>query len=119
MAVKRVGTPVLVGIDPRLDWLPAGFRDQFEPGTEGSVAALGNFCRHVVDVVASKVAAIKPQAAFFERFGPPGMAVLQDLARYAQSRGLLVIIDGKRNDIGSTAQAYAEAFLSPGSLETD
>jgi orotidine-5'-phosphate decarboxylase len=65
----------------------------------------------VIDVVAHLVPAVKPQAAFFEELGPPGMAALADVMAYARQSGLLVILDGKRNDIGSTATAYARAYL--------
>jgi len=65
----------------------------------------------VIDVVAPLVPAVKPQAAFFEQLGPAGMTVLANLIAYAQQHGLLVILDGKRNDIGSTAAAYAAGFL--------
>ena len=74
-------------------------------------AAYGRFCREMIDVVAPLVPAVKPQAAFFEQLGPPGMAALAEVIRYAQQQGLLVILDGKRNDIGSTAAAYAQGFL--------
>jgi orotidine-5'-phosphate decarboxylase len=65
----------------------------------------------VIDVVAPLVPAVKPQAAFFEELGPAGMQALADVIRYAHDRGLLVILDGKRNDIDSTATAYARAYL--------
>jgi orotidine-5'-phosphate decarboxylase len=65
----------------------------------------------VIDVVASLVPAVKPQAAFFEELGPPGMQALADVIAHARGRGLLVIFDGKRNDIGSTATAYAAGYL--------
>ena len=82
-------------------------------GDPASVAdRYGIFCREVIDVVAPLVPAVKPQAAFFEELGPPGMVVLGDIVRYAaEEKGLLVILDGKRNDIGSTAAAYARGFL--------
>ncbi len=109
-AVRRCGNPVLVGLDPRAESLPPGLISS--PG-DWNAAAEGFrvFCREVIDVVAPLVPAVKPQAAFFEQLGPPGMSVLEDIVRYAQQRGLLVIFDGKRNDIGSTAAAYAEAYL--------
>jgi orotidine-5'-phosphate decarboxylase len=69
------------------------------------------FCEQTIDVVAPLVAAVKPQMAFFEQLGPPGMTVLAQVIQYARQNELLVILDGKRNDIGSTAQAYAEAYL--------
>jgi orotidine-5'-phosphate decarboxylase len=69
------------------------------------------FCQGVIDVVAPLVAVVKPQAAFFEQLGPAGMNALAVVIRHARDNGLLVILDGKRNDIGSTATAYADAYL--------
>jgi len=76
--------------------------------------AFDAFCRGVIDVVAPLVPAVKPQAAFFEQLGPSGMAVLAEVVQYAQQQGLLVILDAKRNDIGSTATAYARGILGCG-----
>ena len=78
---------------------------------EKIAAAYEQFCREIIDVVARRVPAVKPQAAFFEELGPAGMAALAGTVRYAQEQGLMVILDGKRNDIGSTATAYAHGFL--------
>lgn len=80
----------------------------------GWAAAFTVFCRGVIDVVAGLVPAVKPQAAFFEQLGPAGSAALAEVVHYAQSKGLLVILDGKRNDIGSTAAAYAHGYLGAG-----
>jgi orotidine-5'-phosphate decarboxylase len=114
-AVRHKGTPVLVGLDPRAENLPAGMRPSAQPGDLGKVAeAYRQFCRGVIDVVAPLVPAVKPQAAFFEELGSAGMAVLADVIRYASEQDLLVIFDGKRNDIGSTATAYAHAYLGRG-----
>jgi orotidine-5'-phosphate decarboxylase len=135
-ALHSRGTPVVVGLDPRLEQLPPGLytessgegvslRDQ--QGTqvpryerEGSrvdpvaaAAAYASFCRQIIDVVAPLVPAVKPQVAFFERWGSAGMAALEETIHYARQNSLLVIVDAKRNDIGSTAEAYAEAFLGP------
>jgi len=111
-AVGRVGNPVLVGLDPRAESLPPGLVS----GSGLQATALGYvaFCRGVIDVVAPLVAAVKPQAAFFEQLGPAGCAALSEVMKYAASKGLIAILDGKRNDIGSTAQGYAEAYLGPG-----
>jgi orotidine-5'-phosphate decarboxylase len=111
-AVVRCKNPVLVGLDPRSDMLPPGMlatSDAAQP--EYVAAAYENFCRGVIDVVACHVPAVKPQSAFFEELGPAGMSALGTVIRYAQSQGLLVILDGKRNDIGSTATAYAHGYL--------
>ena len=114
MAVRRCGNPVLVGLDPRADMLPRGIlAEGADHAPAALAAAYGQFCREVIDVVAPLVPAVKPQAAFFEQLGPVGMTVLADLMAYARQKGLLVILDGKRNDIGSTAVAYAEGFLGP------
>ncbi|MBI2825561.1 MAG: orotidine-5'-phosphate decarboxylase [Planctomycetia bacterium] len=111
-AVRRAGNPVVVGLDPRYDDLPAALNSSPAAARiDERAAACGRFCREVIDVVAARVPAVKPQAAFFEQLGPPGMQALADVMRYARDRGLLVIADAKRNDIGSTAEAYADAWL--------
>ena len=109
-AVHQRGNPALVGLDPRYEQLPESIR----VGTKSKAAAYRTFCEGVIDAVADIVAVVKPQSAFFEQLGPPGMRVLWQVVRYAQKRGLLVIIDAKRGDIGSTAAAYAEGFLGHG-----
>jgi orotidine-5'-phosphate decarboxylase len=109
-AVEKCGNPALVGLDPRSELLPEGILADAKG--EGPIAeAFGRFCRGVIDVVAPLVAAVKPQAAFFEQLGPQGMTALADVVDYAQRAGLLVVLDGKRNDIGSTAAAYADGYL--------
>ncbi|MHB8971454.1 MAG: orotidine-5'-phosphate decarboxylase [Pirellulaceae bacterium] len=113
-AVKRCGNPVMVGLDPRLESLPARLRAGLHAQDYAQVAhAYTLFCRDVIDVVAPLVSVVKPQAAFFEQLGPAGMSALADVIAYASGEGLLVVIDGKRNDIGTTATAYAEAYLGP------
>ncbi|MED7948098.1 orotidine-5'-phosphate decarboxylase [Kitasatospora sp. NPDC058201] len=97
-----------VGIDPHASLLAAW-------GLEDSVAGLETFSRTVVEALAGRVAVLKPQAAFFERFGSRGVAVLEKSVEEARSAGALVLMDAKRGDIGSTMAAYAEAFLAPGS----
>ncbi|AGA30963.1 orotidine-5'-phosphate decarboxylase [Singulisphaera acidiphila] len=110
-AVKRVGTPICVGIDPRPEDLPPEFLDKFPGDRPGVAESLRVFGDGVVDVVAPLVPIVKFQAAFYEAYGPEGFAALHATAQYAQGKGLLVLIDGKRNDIGSTADAYARAYL--------
>lgn len=102
-----------VGLDPRWDELPDAFRAASD-GFETRARAYASFCRQVVDVVASLVPAVKVQAAFFEELGSAGMAAMADVIMHAQEQGLLVIVDGKRNDIGSTAAAYARGYLGRG-----
>ncbi|MGD0897332.1 MAG: orotidine-5'-phosphate decarboxylase [Thermoguttaceae bacterium] len=110
-AVRRCGNAVLVGLDPRAGMLPPGLLAEPHDSPENLAAAYRQFCRGVIDVVGPLVPAVKPQAAFFEQLGPAGMTALGEVIRYARQKGLLVIVDGKRNDIGSTALAYAEGYL--------
>jgi orotidine-5'-phosphate decarboxylase len=110
-AVRQRGNPVVVGLDPRWEQLPQSIAaGQFDSFTSRA-AAYEFFCREIIDVVAPMVAAVKPQAAFFEELGAAGMMALGNVIHYAQEQGLLVILDGKRNDIGSTAEAYARGYL--------
>lgn len=110
-AIKSAGNPVVAGIDPRSESLPSGFLDGFEPSPKGRAEAFHTFGKEIIDVVAGLVPAVKFQAAFYEALGPVGMAALEDSLAYAKARGLVAILDGKRNDIGSTAEAYAQAYL--------
>ena len=109
-AVRRLRSPVVVGLDPRWNQLPASFHGSGD-SLAAQARAFEDFSKAVIDVVSPLVPAVKPQAAVFEELGPAGMAALAAVIDHAQSRGLLVILDGKRNDIGSTAEAYARGYL--------
>jgi len=106
-ALRTTGTPLCVGIDPHMNLLPALFCQEDAPTLEG----LHRFSQNVIKAAAGLVPAVKPQAAMFEAFGPDGVAILADIAKAAQQAGLLVIMDAKRGDIGSTSAAYAKAYL--------
>lgn len=106
------GNPVCVGIDPDFARLPAPLvADRRADRLADRVAAIREFCLELIDVIYPLVPIVKPQAAYFERLGPLGMQVLGEVIMHARKRGLLVLLDGKRNDIGSTATAYAEGIL--------
>ncbi|MFD8382709.1 orotidine-5'-phosphate decarboxylase [Streptomyces sp. NPDC059679] len=100
--------PLCVGIDPHASLLA-------DWGLGDDIAGLERFTRTVVDALADKVAVLKPQSAFFERFGSRGIAVLERAVADARAAGALVLMDAKRGDIGSTMAAYASAYLDPGS----
>ena len=110
-AVRQRGNSVVVGLDPRWEQLPTLVKQDHANDSAGWAQAYESFCRGVIDVVASLVPAVKPQAAFFEECGPAGLTALGNVVAYARGKGLLVIMDGKRNDIGSTAEAYARGYL--------
>ena len=109
-------TPALIGIDPRWDWLPSMIRRQakemFSKPHERTAYAFEAFSKQLIDIVSPLVPAVKPQVAFFEQLGVPGFAALHSVMQYARQSGLIVIADAKRSDIGSTAEAYAEAWLA-------
>ncbi|MDC0279212.1 orotidine-5'-phosphate decarboxylase [bacterium] len=115
-AVKKTDSITCVGLDPRKKQLPASIQNAVSEDTPQQwAAAYQTFCCEIIDVVRDLVPCVKPQAAFFEALGPHGMVALGNVIRHAQESGLLVITDGKRNDIGSTATAYADAYLGKSS----
>jgi len=107
-AARAKGAPVCVGLDPVLARLPVSIlRD--DPGE-----AIFRFCNGVLEAVAPHVPAVKPQSACFERFGPSGLTALYRVISHAKAKGLIVILDAKRGDIGTTAAHYAAASIGPG-----
>ncbi|MEM0924917.1 MAG: orotidine-5'-phosphate decarboxylase, partial [Planctomycetota bacterium] len=111
-AVREKQSVTCVGLDPRKTQLPAPIGESVSGDSPDQwAAAYTQFCNEIIDVVADKVPCVKPQAAFFEQLGPAGMIALGEVISHARKAGLLVITDGKRNDIGSTATAYADAYL--------
>jgi orotidine-5'-phosphate decarboxylase len=112
-AVERKHSQLVVGLDPRLDVLPMELRGEAVLGRAAAASAVARFCRGIVDAVGPYVVAVKPQSAFFEALGSDGVRALEEVCEYARSAGLLVLLDAKRGDIGSTARAYAAAYLEP------
>jgi orotidine-5'-phosphate decarboxylase len=112
-AVEEKGAPIVVGLDPRLEMLPPGLRPEEGAAVslEEAAARLLAFNRKILDLVAPLVPCVKPQVAFYERWGAPGYGAYVETVREARARGLIVVGDVKRNDIGSTAAAYAEGHL--------
>ena len=115
-AIRQKKTPALVGIDPRFSFLPDELQQKAQSAREDDWIAkakvFAEFGCRLIDVVAPLVPAVKPQAAFFEELGPAGSAALAEVMQHARRAGLIVICDGKRGDIGSTADAYARAYLA-------
>ncbi len=100
--------PLCVGIDPHPELLARW-------GLADSPAGLATFAATVVEALAGRLAVLKPQSAFFERFGSAGIAVLESTIRQSRAAGAIVLLDVKRGDIASTAQAYGQAYLNPAS----
>jgi orotidine-5'-phosphate decarboxylase len=110
-AVDQKRSQLLVGLDPRPELLPVELRGEVHVSRAAAAEACGRFCRGLVDAVAPYVVGVKVQLAFFEALGADGMRAFEDVCSYARTAGLLVVADGKRGDIGSTARAYAHAYL--------
>src|ERR687885_326044 len=110
-AVARKRSQLVVGLDPRPDLLPVELRGDAHLGREHAAQASARFCCGLVDAVAPYVVGVKPQLAFFEALGADGLRAFEEVCAYARAAGLLVLADGKRGDVGSTARAYAAAYL--------
>lgn len=114
-AIERKASPVVVGLDPQWEQLPDFLRQAcraaYGATPRAAAEALWHFNRPIIDAVHDLVPAVKPQLAFYERYGIEGLRTFVRTINHAREAGLLVIADGKRNDIGSTAALYADAFL--------
>ncbi len=113
--IKQKNSRVCLGLDPKLDYLPQSLIDESftRHGKSFSAAAesIFHFNKSIIDSVYDLVPCVKPQLAYYEMYGYLGMKALHDTVQYAKSKGLYVILDGKRNDIGDTCQAYSSAYL--------
>ena len=113
--IQKTKAPVCVGLDPMLSYVPEhvkekAFADKDET-LEGAAEAIWQFNKEIVDCTWDLIPAVKPQIAMYEQFGLPGLAVYKRTVDYCQEKGLLVIGDAKRGDIGSTSAAYAAAHI--------
>lgn len=113
--IKRTNAPIVVGLDPMMKFVPeyiqrAAF-DQYGETLEGAAEAVWQYNKGIVDAVCDLVPAVKPQIAMYEQFGIPGLAVFKRTVDYCKEKGLVVIGDVKRGDIGSTSAAYAVGHL--------
>ena len=113
--IQETGAPVVVGLDPMLSYVPWHLQEkayrEYGESLEGAALAVKEYNHALIDAVADLVPAVKPQIAMYEQFGIPGLQVYADTVRYAKEKGLIVIGDAKRGDIGSTSAAYAAGHL--------
>jgi len=113
--IKEKKNPSVVGLDPRIEYVPQFIREKafslYGENLEGASQSILEFNKSIIDAVYDIVPAVKLQVACYEMYGLHGLMVFYKTIRYAKTKGLLVIADGKRNDICSTAQAYSSAFL--------
>lgn len=113
--IKKTGAPIVVGLDPMMKFVPehvrqAAFREYGET-LEGAAEAVWQYNKGIVDAVYDLIPAVKPQIAMYEQFGIPGVIAFKKTVDYCKEKGLVVIGDVKRGDIGSTSEAYAVAHL--------
>jgi orotidine-5'-phosphate decarboxylase len=112
LRLRELGHPLCVGLDPHLGSIPPVFaRGALRPGDERTADAVEAFLAVVIERIAGRVAIVTPQIAFFEQLGWRGIRALERLSERARAAGLLVLLDAKRGDIGSTAEGYAAAYL--------
>ncbi|HNZ63278.1 MAG TPA: orotidine-5'-phosphate decarboxylase [Bacillota bacterium] len=119
--IDALGNPSCLGLDPMLSYIPEAFAERIRMECGGGAGIvrelLARYCSALIDAVTDIIPAVKPQIAYFEQYGPEGILAFHDVVRYARRREMIVIVDAKRNDIGSTAEAYARAFLRESGAE--
>lgn len=122
-AILEKRNPTVMGLDPKLDFIPEEVKAKAAQGAKNDAEAIGNalfaFNRGLIDATCDIVAAVKPQLAYYEMYGTQGIRAFAETIAYAAEKGLVVITDGKRNDIGTTAEAYSAAHLGPNAFVAD
>ncbi len=113
--IKQLNAPIVVGLDPMLKYIPKHIQDaafaECGETLEGAGEAIWQYNKGIVDAIYDLVPAVKPQIAMYEQFGIPGLVAFQKTVKYCKEKGLVVIGDIKRGDIGSTSEAYAVGHL--------
>ena len=109
--IKETGNPTVMGLDPRYEMLPECVTSKYPKTLEGVAKAIIEYNKALIDETCDIIPAIKPQIAFYEMFGIPGMEAFEETCKYAKEKGMVVIADIKRGDIGSTAAGYSNAYL--------
>ncbi len=109
--IKQTNNPTVMGLDPRYEMLPKCVTSKYSQDLEGVAKAIVEYNKALIDATYDIIPAVKPQIAFYEMFGIPGMEAFKETCQYAKEKGMVVIADIKRGDIGSTAQGYSNAFL--------
>ena len=109
--IKETKNPTVMGLDPRYEMLPKCITEKYPQTLEGVAQAIVEYNKALIDATYDIIPAVKPQIAFYEMFGIPGMQAFKETCEYAKQKGMIVIADIKRGDIGSTAQGYSNAYL--------
>ncbi len=119
--IKKTGNPTVAGLDPKLEYVPEEMKkaafSEYGNGFEGAANAILRFNKALIDCLCDIVPAVKPQSAYYEMYGVCGIRTLCETIEYARSKGMYVIVDAKRGDIGATSEAYATAYLGETNLD--
>ena len=115
--IKEMNNPTVIGLDPRYDMFPNCIKSSFGTDIKSVCEAGWEYNKVLIDSVYDIVPAVKPQSAFYEALGTYGMELLRKTCEYAKSKGMVVILDAKRGDIGSTSKAYSNAYLGRTKIE--
>ncbi len=109
--IKEKNNPTVIGLDPRYDLIPNCIKEKYSKDLEGACQAIIEYNKALIDATFDIIPAVKPQIAFYEMFGVPGIIAFEETCKYAKSKGMIVIADMKRGDIGTTAKAYSNAAI--------
>lgn len=109
--IKKMNNPTVLGLDPRYNMVPECIKSKYEKDFNGTMEAILEFDKRLIDSICDIIPAVKINTAFYEMFGFKGMQVFEEICKYAKEKDMIVIADAKRGDIGTTAQAYSNAFL--------
>lgn len=115
--IKIMKNPTVIGLDPRYEMLPKCVKEKYPKTLEGVGQAIIEYNKELIDAIYDIIPAIKPQIAFYEMYGISGMQAFKETCEYAKQKGMFVIADIKRGDIGSTAQGYSNAYIGKTKIE--
>lgn len=114
--IKEKNNPTVIGLDPRYDILPNCIKEKYTKDLDGAGKAILEFNKRLIDATNDIIPAVKPQIAFYEMFGLPGIKAFEETCKYAKEKGMIVIADMKRGDIGTTAKAYSNSAIGKTSI---
>lgn len=109
--IKETNNPTVMGLDPRYDMLPNCIKEKYSGSVEKITQGILEYNKALIDATYDIIPAIKPQMAFYEMFGVEGIKCFKETCKYAKEKGMIIIVDAKRGDIGSTAAGYSNAYL--------
>ena len=115
--IKEKDNRTVIGLDPRYDMIPNYIKNKYDKTLEGAAKAVIEFNKALIDATYDIIPAVKPQIAFYEALGVEGIKAFKETCKYAKEKGMIVIADIKRGDIGSTSGAYSNAFLGKTEIE--